>query len=46
MFPGVAGKFPKNIGAAYENSKIFYKIFYQMLRLSNGRSFYFKEKLL
>ena len=28
MFPKVAGKFPKIIGAAWENSNIFYKIFY------------------
>ena len=28
MFPKVAGKFPKKIGAAYENSSIFYKRFY------------------
>ena len=27
MFPKVAGKFPKKIGAAYENSNIFYKFF-------------------
>ena len=28
MFPKVAGKFPKKIGAACENSNLFYKIFY------------------
>ena len=28
MFLKVAGKFPKKIGAAYENSNIFCKIFY------------------
>ena len=27
IFPKVAGKFPKKIGAASENSNIFYKIF-------------------
>ena len=41
MFPKVAGKFPKIIGAAYKNSKIFYNIFYTdaMRRLLNGSSF-------
>ena len=28
MLPIVAGKFPKKIGGTYENSKLFYKIFY------------------
>ena len=28
MFPKVAGKFPKKIGAAFENSNVFCKIFY------------------
>ena len=28
MFPKVAGKFPQKIGAAYDKSNIFYKIFY------------------
>ena len=28
MFPEVAGKFPKKIGAACKNSNLFYKMFY------------------
>ena len=40
MFPKVAGKFQKKkIGAASENSKIFYKIFMPMPRLSDGSFF-------
>ena len=46
MFPKVAEKFPKNIGAAYENSKIFYKIFYADVETSKYPLFYFNEKLL
>ena len=40
MFPKVAGKFKKKIGAACENSNLFYKIFYAV------PFFYFNQKLL
>ena len=36
IFPKVAGKFPEKIGAAYENSNIFYKIFYANAETSNS----------
>ena len=46
MLPIVAGKFPKKIGAAYENSKLFYKIFYADAETSTWPFFHFNEKLL
>ena len=46
MLPTVAGKFPKKIGGAYENSKLFYKIFYADAETSTWPFFYFNEKLL
>ena len=45
MFPKTAGNFPKKIGAAYENSKIFFKIFYADAETSKLPFFYFNEKL-
>ena len=46
MSPKVAEKIPKKIGAAYENSKIFYKMFYADTETSKWLFFYFNEKLL
>ena len=47
MFPKTAGKFQKKkIGAAYKNSKIFYKIFYADAKIYKLPFFYFNEKLL
>ena len=46
VFPEVAGKFPKTIGAAYENSNTFYKIFHASVETSKWLFFYFNEKLL
>ena len=36
----------KKIGAAYKNSKIFYKIFYADAKIYKLPFFYFNEKLL
>ena len=46
MFPKFAGKFPKKIGAAHENSNVFYKIIYADAKTSKWSFFYFNEKLL
>ena len=39
MFPKVAGKFQKKIGAAYENSRYSINFFMPMPKLPNGSSF-------
>ena len=39
-------KVSKKIGAAYENSKLFYKIFYADAETSTWPFFHFNEKLL
>ena len=45
MFSHVAGKFPKKIGAAYENSDMFHKFFYADAETSKWPFFCFNEKL-
>ena len=46
VFAKVAGKFPKSIGTAYENSKTFYKLFYADAETSTWQFRYFNEKML
>ena len=46
MFPKVAGKFPTKIGAAYDNSYIFYKTFYSDDETFKWPFFYFNGRYI
>ena len=46
MFLKVAGKFPKKLEQLTKIQRFSIKVFMSMLRLPNGRSFYFNEELL